>query len=497
MKKSNSYLMHTCCVLLTLILSCSLIISCGRKEPEPPAEPEKQETSAAGETSVSADGEKNDDSRKDDESSDTDESDTKKTGGIEDAIGEWEMVYSKSHSVYGTEDEPYDNITMSSDPYSVSSEMIIRKKDGKLTADYRYNGYETDIRYVGIDLEQKTGAAYDGCENKDWYFEFSDPFTDGRRKEKYTLLADGSLIGVSEYNDGTKGADDYYYSLDTEVYLRKDSPEMKNKEDLRYFETVTVSSLEELINNMDSNKKVILKNGKYNFAKLDKRKIDEEHISHLLGKDEIDDGYRTYTINDLNNFCIEAEEPGKVTIVTEEAYDPVMFFRYAHNLTLRGLVIGHDVEPGYCSGSVVGFDGSSGITVDNCRLYGCGTYGLEIKSTEYVNVKDTEIYECTYGLLDIYESSQLHFEKCTFRDSREMSMINVNSGYDLVFDDCSFKDNIIDPQYNSVCYFAELSEYSEVTFNNCTFDKNQYGLFSNRKVTMQNCTMNDNVSAQN
>lgn len=497
MKKRNSFIMRICCTVLSLILSCSFIISCGKSEDKTPAETEQPQTSATAKPAASSDSAKDADTPKEEDTAATDETDQKETGGIDDIIGEWELVYTRNHSEYGTDDETYDNVYMASDPYASTSEMIIRKEDGKLTADYRFDGYESEIRYVGTNIERKNGAAYDGCENTDWYFEFSDPFTEGSQKKKYTLPGDGTLIGITENTDGKKGDEDYYYSLDTEVYMRKDSPEMKNKEDLRYFETVTVSSLEDLINNMDPNKKVILKNGKYNFKNLDKRRIDDEHIKHLLGKDEIDDGFRTYTINDLNNFCIEAEEPGKVTIVTEEAYDPVLYFTYAHNLTLRGLVIGHDVEPGYCSGSVVGVDGSSGITVENCKLYGCGTYGLEIRNTEYMDVIDSEIYECTYGLLDLYSSSQLHFNKCTFRDSREMSMINMDSVYEVSFDKCSFKDNIIDPQYNSVCYFVQLSEYSEASFTGCTFDGNQYGLFSNRKVTMQNCTMNDNVSDEN
>lgn len=484
--------MRTGCTLLMLILTASLITSCKKAENDPLPENNqgtenaaaKEESTAASENSA-AEGTVSEAAGKDNAT------DEKKTGGIDDIVGDWELAYTKGHSEYGTDDEPYDYVNMADDPYAATSELIISKKDGKFIADYNFNGYETDIRYLGVEFIKKDGPAYPECENKDWYFEFADPFSKEGTVKKYTLLDSGELVGISLHSEGEKGKEDYYYSLDTEVYLRKDSPEMKNREELRYFETVTVSSLDDLINNIDPNKKVILKKGTYDFTKLDKRRIDSDHIKHLLSQDEIEDGYRTYTLSDFSNFCIEAEEPGEVLICTEEAYDPVMFFRYANNLTLRGLVCGHEVEPGYCSGSVLGFSGSSGIKIDNCKLYGCGTYGLEIHDSEHFDVKDSEIYECTYGLLDIYSSSSLNFENCTFRDSKELSMICVDSGYEIVFDGCTFKNNRINPEYTS-CHFVDLSEYSEVTFNSCCFDNNQYNLFSNRKVTTTNCTINDN-----
>ncbi|MCR5651657.1 MAG: right-handed parallel beta-helix repeat-containing protein [Lachnospiraceae bacterium] len=486
--KKNVLIKRILCSLLSVILSLCLLAGCGGSKNEPEKEAAAAEESASEKEPVPDSGAE----KPADETTgkDGEKEAGKKTGSADDIEGKWEMAYTLSHSEYGSDSEPYDSCTMADDPYSASSELNIEKKDGKIIADFLYDGYESTLKYLGTELIKKDGAAYEGCENKDWYLEFSDPFEKEGEGKKYTLLNDGKLIGVSISTDGKKGTDDYYYYRNIDVYLRKDAPEMENKEELRYFETVTVSSLEELINNMDNNKKVILKSGTYNFSKLDKRRIDDDHKKHLLGADEIENGYITYTISDLSNFCIEAEKDGKVLICTEEAYDPVMYFRYSNNLTLRGLTCGHEVEPGYCSGSVIGFDGSSGIKVDKCSLYGCGTYGIEFHDTDHVEVKDSEIYECTYGLLDIYNSSEMNFKNCTFRDSKDMSMICVQNGSGIGFEDCTFKNNRINPDYTNTC-FVDLSEYSDVTFTKCLFEDNQYNQFSNRKVTQKNCTVND------
>ncbi|MBR5376276.1 MAG: right-handed parallel beta-helix repeat-containing protein [Lachnospiraceae bacterium] len=491
MKNRNVLIIRIFSVTLSALICLSALAGCGKNTDTEQASDTVSQTAdtavpAAPETSGENEGAQKDGLP----SSDTQETTAAENGYLEGLEGKWEMVYTLSHSEYGT-DEPYDSCSMASDPYSATSELYIENKYGKLIADYLYEGYESTLKYLGNELVERKGAAYEGCENSDFYLVFSDPFAENGDEKKYTLLEDGKLIGVSESTDGKKGTDDYYYYRNIDVYLKKDAPEMKNKEELRYFETVTVSSLEELINNMDSNKKVILKDGTYDFSALDKRYIDDDHKKHLLGSDEIEDGYRTYTISDLSNFCIEAEHPGKVLICTREAYDPVMFFRYSNNLTLRGLVCGHEVEPGYCSGSVIGFEGGSGITVDSCSLYGCGTYGIELHGCDHVNVTGSEIYECTYGLLDIYDSSDLDFENCTFRDSKDMTMICIQNGTDIMFRKCTFKDNHINPSYSS-CYFVDLSEYSDAVFEDCTFEDNEYDLFSNRKVTQKNCTVNDN-----
>lgn len=427
---------------------------------------------------------------------DDDESDTKKpdkpdkteaASKADPMEGDWEMVYNIYHSEYGTDGESYDGVSMSDDPYSQTSLMRVTKKDGKLIADYMMGGFESDYRFYGNELKYLEEAAYEGCENSEWCVTFTDPFEEesdeySPMKKRFTLTDNDTLIGVSVYTDGNKGTDEYYYSVSTDVYYRKSDPRLEDRESIRYFNTVTVSNAEDLLNNIANNTKILLEAGTYDFSAVDESRVQNPNVYC---------DYGAYIVNGVSNFCIEAKDGANVLLCVDEAYDPVMKFESITNITFRGVTAGHNVEPGYCSGSVLEFSSGNGVKIDKCNLYGCGTYGIQAYSIENLEVTDTDIYECTYGLVDLTYVYNAHFNNCTLRDSKDMSMICVESCYDISFDNCLFKNNYIEPEY-STCYFVELSEYSDVTFTDCKFENNQYNKFANRKVKQINCNISDN-----
>ena len=428
------------------------------------------------------------------EDDDTKDADTKKPDGGDvksskaDAMeGEWYMVYSLYHSEYGTEDESYDSCTMSDDPYSQTSKMKVTKKDGKLIADYVMNGFESDHRFYGNELKYLNEAAYEGCENTEWCVTFTDPFEDTTDEydpmnKKFTMTDDSTLIGTTVYTYGNKGDDDYYYSVNIDVYFKIGDPRLADMESIRYFDTVTVSNAEDLLNNIGNNRKILLEAGTYDFSAVSESRVHNDKIYLDY------DGYR---ITEAYNLCIEAKDGANVLVCVDDAYEPVINFENCGNVTLRGITAGHNVEPGYCSGSVLHFQNVNNIKIDKCNLYGCGTYGIEASYCDNLEVIDTDIYKCTYGLLDLNCVYSAHFTNCTLRDSSDMSMICVESSYDLQFDNCVFKNNYIDPEY-STCFFISLSEYSDATFTDCRFENNQYNKFANRKVKQINCVISDN-----
>ncbi len=46
-------------------------------------------------------------------------------------------------------------------------------------------------------------------------------------------------------------------------------------------------------------------------------------------------------------------------------------------------------------------DGCRDINIDKCSLYGCGTYRITATDSSEITVENTEIYECTYGLVEL------------------------------------------------------------------------------------------------
>ena len=106
-----------------------------------------------------------------------------------------------------------------------------------------------------------------------------------------------------------------------------------------------------------------------------------------------------------------------------------------HNLT-----IGH-TEGGYCDGGVIGVTGGRGNSVTSCDLYGCGTYGIVARDTHVLSVSRSNIHDCTYGMMELYDSESVHFEKCDFFNNREYELITNRGCENTIFNDCRFYAN--------------------------------------------------------
>ncbi len=400
-------------------------------------------------------------------------------------VGEWEFLCNIYHSDYSDGDS-YDYVVMCTDDNTPDSRINIKKDGDKYLADYLYQEYEYDCMIYGGPLQYKVGAAYEDAENTSWYMELANPFADEDTDESFRSFSimDNDCLVVSREYRSEPDAEYPYYSISKDYYLRKDSPKFDDPENLRYFDTVTVSDPVELLNSIQNNRRIIVKEGVYNFTDILSKEIDNDHIGELYG---------AYEVNNIFNLCIEAEEGADVQFCIDDPYADVVSFSGGANVTVRGITVGHTVEPGYCSGSVLHFYSVDGIDIDQCKLYGSGTYGVEAEYSYNINVTNTDIYECTYGLVSMQGVSSVLFKNCTMRDSKDMSMICLDSAYDVVFEDCDFMNNVSDAFDN--VYFVEIGEYDSVAFRNCTFVNNKYPAFSNLAVEMENCTSDNNRAA--
>ena len=97
-------------------------------------------------------------------------------------------------------------------------------------------------------------------------------------------------------------------------------------------------------------------------------------------------------------------------------YADVLCFENCSNVRLSGLTMGHTEGGSECSGAVVCFNGCSEMSLDGCRLYGCGTLGVDASYVMDLNVKDCEIYECTIGGVVLYGVTDATFENCSIHD---------------------------------------------------------------------------------
>ena len=397
----------------------------------------------------------------------------------EGVVGEWEMVYSYNHSKYG-DGTSYDYFSLKADDEYIDSKVIISKVEDKLLMDYLFKGYENSERIYGAELVYKEEAAYEGCENDKWCLELAGKFEEDEDR-RVTLTDDGMLIIVE--SDEQEYPEDHSmdYSYTTEYrFVKKDDERLSDPENFRYFDTVTVSNVVDLVNSVANNRIIEVESGTYNFSLVSSGQIKNPRVKN---------NYGSVVISDISDLKIRAKDGAEVMFCIDTPDDPVLSFDCSQHISLEGITAGHNVEPGYCGGSVLYFTDVSGLNIDKCNLFGSGTYGIDAYRTYDINVTDTEIYECTYGLVDLYDIGSAQFTRCTMRDSSEYSMISINGSYDVLFEDCTFSGNRVENEYS---YFVELGEYDTVTFRNCTFKDNRFYTFSNKEVNLENCKDENN-----
>lgn len=144
-------------------------------------------------------------------------------------------------------------------------------------------------------------------------------------------------------------------------------------------------------------------------------------------------------ISDVQDLTIEAQDAEKTIISALPRYATVMNFMNCENLTLKNITLGHVEGAGVCSGGVLYLGNCRGVTVDDCALFGCGTIGVQAEYSDSISVKNTEIYDCSYGASWIIGCYDIRFENCEIFDcaaigaglfavenSAEIAVINSN-----------------------------------------------------------------------
>lgn len=398
---------------------------------------------------------------------------------LDDIVGNWTCICTTYSTEY-EDGETYSSSYMIMDDYCPDSRIIVSKDGDRYLADYICLNYEVETRIYGTELELKKDAAYRDCPNQEWYALMNDPFRDMGSVDRKLTLSEDMLIESEEffYTAGDSEYDEDYYSVTTRFYLPEGSPKLDDPENLRYFDTVTVSDATELLNSIQNNRKILLEEGTYDLTGVSLRNIDNPRI--------FDESYEGFSIRNVSNLCLEAKDGAKVLICVDDPYYDVLSLYECEHVTYKGLTVGHDVEPGYCSGSVLAINSSSYITVEDCHLYGSGTYGIESQYAYGIDVRNSEIYECTYGLLSLNGADGVTFVDCSLRDSEGFDMIDLYNGSDVTFTDCDFSNNIC--TYDG-CYFVNLEEYCSASFTDCDFKNNEYFGFSDMDITMENCTV--------
>ncbi len=202
--------------------------------------------------------------------------------------------------------------------------------------------------------------------------------------------------------------------------------------------------------------------GSYNLSDILEHTLKYGDPEQNLYIEDAGDGMQL-VLQNMTGLCIRGDKERKTEIVVEPRYAEVITFLSCEDVRLEYLTIGHTVEEGYCTGGVLHFENCDQVDLDQVDLYGCGTYGITAYSTTNLTVWDSNIHNCTYGIMDLSYCSNITFVDTIMEKCRDLTMIDLNCSA-VRFEGCIFRDNKGDQFVGN--YFGD-----SVIFENCSFDK--------------------------
>lgn len=187
--------------------------------------------------------------------------------------------------------------------------------------------------------------------------------------------------------------------------------------------SVIVNSIDELLAALASDTAVYLAPGDYNLSHASDYGAQDTPAAYSWVEvfSDINAGEAPayeLQITGVNNLALIADTVGenRPVISAVPRYANVLYFSSCSDIALWGLTLGHTEAPGECSGGVVMLENVTNAQINSCRLYGCGTVGIQAMYSSHVSAEGTHIYDCSYSAVSAYSASDLTLNHCEIYD---------------------------------------------------------------------------------
>lgn len=318
-----------------------------------------------------------------------------------------------------------------------------------------------DLEKAAEVLKQGLDGAGNNQEISDKLTEVTEQLEEERQEERLNELAETSTMEFLEQAAGDLENGDYESALET---LRTPLEEAGDGAE----KLASLNKAVELIEEANAaGQKVILVN----------KDTTQEEWNALLDQSNaliiLDD--ETYPwLLDLNSQTnVTVQGLGNAQIIIDSPDDMIVDLDGCQNITLRGLVLGHNpaLTEGMCEAGVASiYRGSTNIVFEDCDIFGCGLEGAFIGQDSTVTMRNSVIRDCSRCILEFNVSGRGEFENCSFYGNGSaawLPALYVSYGVGTAtFTNCDFHDNMN----------PNLMEQGSgnFTFNNCTFSGNAW-----------------------
>ena len=205
---------------------------------------------------------------------------------------------------------------------------------------------------------------------------------------------------------------------------------------------VAVSTVDELLSAIAPNTTIVLRAGEYDLSS-----------AADYGTEDLKGWYSWLLVPGGCTLQIRATDglqllgQGQVSILAEPRYAEVLSFVDCRDLRLAGLTLGHTREPGVCAAGVLSCSDCDDVTVEACRLFGCGSVGLTASNCRKLILQACRIDGCSSGAVEAYGSRDLRFVDCQLcdngqnKDSAGYELLSVDRCRDLALVNCEIRGN--------------------------------------------------------
>ena len=235
--------------------------------------------------------------------------------------------------------------------------------------------------------------------------------------------------------------------------------------------TVTVSTVEEIVEHAESNTIMYLEKGRYElesdlvyYITENERKIIDKKVEETKSI-----GGQLY-FSGLKNFQLIGKNG--VEIISKNPKAVAFFMIRSNNVKISNITVKKEVNG---IADLCYISNGQNIEVDRCNFDGGGSYGIYINKMISLKLNNCRISNCTTGAMRLNESRSIKFLNSTFTENTfKLPIVNCyGSGSDVAFENVTISGNKKDPSS---------------TFQ----DSDRIMALGNNTLTLHNCVIQDN-----